>query len=373
MRTIWRRAPGAALVASCVIGSVAASGQPAGAAKAPAPQALAYVANGQVTVFEAGTLTTVGPGQSPAWSPNGANVLFMRADFVANLANVFVADTHGANARSVLTNVYPYIAPAWSPDSKYILYTAAAKGSSTTSPTVTLEARAYNVASRQVRVLGRFSLSGGCSPNGTALRTTMTAAQGTYQGTPSTLIWAQPSLIVVQGSCTGSGLLMFKVGGKPTVLSGWSSAVLSPNGKTIAAAVVPRGGKPSNPQVGLINVTTGRTQMTVARVAANALAWTHDGKYIITVADPSNPATGTVQIARLTADGKTVTKLGSFPAAGAYHPSIDATDRSLALAVVGNASAAAVSPPSVSINLVPTTVAGPAHSFFIGSQPAWRP
>ncbi|HWE64298.1 MAG TPA: hypothetical protein VHB98_21510, partial [Chloroflexota bacterium] len=233
---------------------------------------------------------------------------------------------------------------------------------------------AYNLATRQVRVLGQFSLAGGCSPNGSALQTTMTTAQGAYHGTPSTLIWAQPNLIVVQSSCTGQGLTMFKVGGKPTSLKGWSAGVLSPDGKTIAAAVLPSSSRSATPQVGAINVATGKTRILNARVGANALTWTHDGKDIIAVAEPSNPAGGSVQISKLTPDGKTVTALGAIKAAGAYHPSVDHTNHSLALAVVASASAGAVAPPMISIEFVPTTTAGPARTFFINSgEPAWRP
>jgi Tol biopolymer transport system component len=372
MRTRWRGALGAALIASCVPGSAVAGMQMANAAAASAPLALAYVSNGQVTVFEAGTLTTTGPGQDPVWSPNGANLLYMRPDFIANLADLFVADKHGANAQRLFGGVYPYIPPTWSPDSKYILYTAAAKGSATTGQTVNLEVRAFNLATRQVRVLGAFTLSGGCSPNGTALQVAMTTAQGSHQGTPSTLIWAQPNLVVVQESCTGNGLLMFKTGGKPVTLSGWSAAALSPDGKSIAASVIPRGGKAVSAQVGVITVATGKTQILKAKVTANAVTWTHDGKYIVTVANPANPAIGSVQIAKLTPNGKTVTRLGAFPAAGAYHPSLDRNDRSLALAVVGSVKTVGVPPPTF-VELAPTQKAGPATPFFPGSQPAWRP
>lgn len=371
MRSHWRGATGAALIASCVLGGALAGIAPAAAATSSPAQALAYVSGGQVTVFEAGTLTTVGPGQDPVWSPKGDSLLYIRPDFIGNLADVYVADRHGANARRIFSGAYPYVVPSWSPDGKYVVY--AATTASRTATTVPLQVRAYNVASKQTRVLGSYTLHGGCSPNGTALQTTMAAAQGSYQGTPSTVIWAQPNLVVAQGSCTGSGLVLFKVGGKPSTLSGWSGAVLAPNGKTIAASVVPKGGSAAHAQVGLITVGTGKTQVLGAKVTANALAWTHDGKYIVAVADPTNPATGSVQIARLTPDGKTVTKLGSFRAAGAYHPSIDVTNRSLALAVVGSAPATVAAPPSTYVELTPVTAAGPATPFFPGAQPAWRP
>jgi Tol biopolymer transport system component len=370
MRSQWRGATGAALVASCVLGGALAGPQPAGAATSAPVQALAYVTNSQVTVFEAGTLTSVGPGENPVWSPSGANLLFMRPDFVANLADIYIADKHGANAQRLFSGAYPYITPSWSPDGKYVVY-AAASGS-TSGATVALQVRAFNVASKQSRTLGSYTLRGGCSPNGTAMQTAMTVAQGAYRGTPSTLIWAQPNLIVAQGSCTGSGLVLFKVGGKPTILSGWWGGVLSPNGKTIAASVVPKGGSAASPSVGLITVSTGKTQVLGAKVSASALAWTHDGKYIVTVANPTNPAKGSVQIAKLTADGKTVTKLGSFRATGAYHPSIDVTDRSLALAVVGSASSTVGAPPATFVELTPITAAGAARPFFPGAQPAWR-
>jgi hypothetical protein len=337
-----------------------------------ATQALAYVSNGQVLVYEAGQLTTAGPGQDPVWSPNGANLLFVHPDFVAEAAGVFVTDKHGNNAHPVISGAYPYIVPSWSRDSKFIVYAALHAGASATTKSVPLDIRAFNVSTKQVRVLAHVTITAGCSQAGTALQVAAAAAQGAYRGTPSTIIWAQPNLVVVQSSCTGTGLTVIPLGGKPFTLATWSAAVLSPDGKSIAGAVSNGPGK-NGAHLGILYVSTRKTAVLKAAAASNVLAWTPDSKAVITAVQPTDPLHGTAEILRDSVDGKSVTALGFIPSAGVFHPSVNRTKPSVAFAVLANASEKVGSIPQITIDLVPTTSMGVPQPFFVGTQPAWRP
>jgi Tol biopolymer transport system component len=360
-----------AVVSGLLVASVLAT-TPADAATTPAPQALAYVSSGQVKVFEAGQVTTAGSGQSPVWSPNGANLLFVHPDFVAGVAGVFVTDTHGNNAHAVISGAYPYITPSWSGDSKFIVYATVRAGAGATGKTVPLEIRAFNPSTKQARVLANVTIAGGCSQAGTALQVAAATAQGTYRGTPSTVIWAQPNLVAVQSSCTGSGLTIVPLGGKPFTLADWSGGVLSPDGKMIAAAVG-NGPHSNGAHLGLLNVTTHRTTIIKPPVSAGVLAWTPDSKAVITAVQPTDPLHGTVEVLRESTDGKSVTALAFIPSAGAFHPSVDHAGKSVAFAAIDNASPTVGAIPQITIDLVPAQKLGVAQPYFIGSQPAWRP
>jgi len=378
MKPWTRPALGLVLTAACALSGTAAYPLRVHAATTtPVTQALAYLTNGQVTVFEtqspSSTITTVGPGQSPAWAPNGSRLLFMNADTLNSVATISIADAHGANPHQVARGAYLYISAAWSPDSKYVLYTTLAGGSKATDPKLSLNVEALNPDSKQTRTLGTVSVAGGCVPTATAQQSAIARAQGAYRGTPSTLIWAQPSLVVVQSSCSGAGLTLLKLGSKPSTLPSWSAGVLSPDGKTIAAALLPPGAKAGASVAGLIAVGSGTTETIKPAIPAAALTWTSDSKALLAVAQPTNTVTGMAQVTRLTLQGRVALKLGTIPATGAYHPSLARGDASLALAVVANSSSKAVAPPAVAIDLTSAIAAGPAVPRFIGSEPAWRP
>lgn len=378
MKPRTRPALGFALIAACALSGTATYPLRVHAATTtPVTQALAYLTNGQVTVFEtqspSSTITTVGPGQSPAWAPNGSRLLFMGADTLNSVATISIADSHGANSHQVARGAYLYVNATWSPDSKYVLYTTLAPGSKVTDPLLSLNVEALNPDSKQARSLGTVSVTGGCVPTATAQQSAIARAQGAYRGIPSTLIWAQPSLVVVQSSCTGAGLTLLKIGSKPSTLPNWSAGVLAPDRKTVAAAVLPPGAKAGASVVGLITVGSGTTETIKPAISASALIWTSDSKALLAVAQPANTVTGIAQVTRLTLQGRVALKLGTIPATGAYHPSLARGDASLALAVVANSSSKAVAPPAVTINLTSAVAPGPALPRFIGTEPAWRP
>jgi hypothetical protein len=390
----WRAAACVAFVTSCALGGLsahptqsrAASGtstptatpRPAATPRptstpAPArPQALAYVANGQVIVFEGGTLTTVGVGQSPFWSPNGAELAYSVDDFRGNTADVYVADTHGANAKHVVAKVYPYINPSWTADSKYIVYTTPVSGQKATAPTLRLQVRAIRPDGTGSLVLGQVTVDNRCATTGTALQIAGTNAQGSYRGYAGTLVWGQPSLIVVQSSCTGQGLMMFKIGKKPTTLATWSAGALSPDGKTVAASVAPAG--KGGAQLGLITIATGKTRVVKAAVSPDVLTWARDSRSLFVASQPANPANGKATIARIDLAGERLTNLGQVPASGVYHLNSAHGDVTLAMAVVANGPATTPAPPAMQISLVNVTPPSkPINLFVSAAQPAWRP
>ena len=377
MRKHWRGLVATALATSCVLyGNSARLTQAAGA-----PGALVFVAAGQVAVLEAGNLTTVGPGQSPVWSPDGTGLLYITTDFIGNSADIYLANTHGVNGHKVVSHAYPWINPSWSPDSKYIVYTAptttlppALPNAPTKPHTIQLEVRALNVASNKVRVLGRISFTAGCSTKVTALQDAFAKAEGSYWGTPSTLIWAQPNVLAVQSTCTGQGLSVFKLaGGKPTSLSGWSGGVLSPDGKTIAAVVTPSAKGATSAQIGLINVASGQTQLLSPKLSVASVAWSPDNKALFAAVQPKDTLAGFAHVVRVTRDGKSAKSLGTIQAAGIFHFSLDPTGTSLAMTVVASGSANAVVPPQAVVYNVVTTASGVAHPLVQGGEAAWRP
>ncbi|MGH2410573.1 MAG: TolB family protein, partial [Chloroflexota bacterium] len=119
MRKQWRGIAAMAVAAGLVAGN-----QGSFTARAAAStNALAFASAGQVAVLEGGALTTAGVGQSPLWSPDGSGLLFSTLDYIGNTESIFLADTHGANAKLLVSNAYPWINAAWSRDGKYVLYT----------------------------------------------------------------------------------------------------------------------------------------------------------------------------------------------------------------------------------------------------------
>jgi dipeptidyl aminopeptidase/acylaminoacyl peptidase len=370
MRTSWRGIAVLALVATC-----AAAGRPADVSRAAttAAPALAYVSpNGQVVVQENGTLTQVGPGQNPVWSPSGANLLYQVANFPGNTADLYVADTHGANSRRVITHAYPFIGPSWSQDGQYVVYTTPATGADLTAASFGLEVRALRLATGKVQVLGRIPFSGGCSLKVTALQDAQGRAQGSYHGVPSTLIWAQGGLVVVQRSCTGLGLTAFGAGKtKLTQLPTWSAGVLAPDGKTIAAVVTSSAHSPS--QVGLLTAPAGKAQVLGPKIGASVLTWSPDSKIIYGAAQPTDPKAGFAHVYHLSRDGRAMGSLGMIQAAGVYHLSPDPSGKSLILAVVASAPANAVAPPPILVYAVSTLTSGQAQAIIPAVQPSWRP
>ncbi|MDB5075978.1 MAG: hypothetical protein JWO42_2157 [Chloroflexi bacterium] len=370
MQRHWSGIAALSLTAAAVTSGLHANRINAATVK-PVP-ALAYVADGQVAVIESGNLTVAGPGQNPMWSPNGASLLFDTPDLLANSASVYLADTHGANTRALLTHVYPAINPSWSLDSKYVVYTVVAPGTSATGKTVQLLVKATPVAGGAARTLGRFSFGAGCSMKSTALQESFTKAQGGYHGTPSTLIWAQPNVVVVQSSCTGQGLTEFKVsGGGVTSLAGWSGGVLSPDGKTIAAAVAGTGRTPG--KVGTISVATGAAKVLAPKLSPGSFVWQANSKVLFTVSQPTNTATGAATLYRMSPDGKVVAILGQAAGAGVFHLSLNHTGTDLAMAVVANAVGNVGAPQVIIVNDASAISTGTTVPLVRGGQPAWRP
>ncbi|HVA90122.1 MAG TPA: hypothetical protein VNL71_09785, partial [Chloroflexota bacterium] len=234
------------VAATAVAATVVVSGQGAFAARAAAStNALAFVSAGQVAVLEGGALTTAGVGQSPLWSPDGSNLLFSTFDYIGNSESIFLANTHGANAKILVPNAYPWVNAAWSRDGKYVLYTVPttklpiASPDAPVKPTpLTLKVEALKIGAKSPTTLGTVSFTGGCSSRITALGNAFGMAAGSYLGIPSTLIWAQPNLVVVQSTCGGQGLTLLHLhGGRNVSLPSWTGGVLSPDGSTIAATV----------------------------------------------------------------------------------------------------------------------------------------
>jgi Tol biopolymer transport system component len=291
---------------------------------------------------------------------------------LGNNATLYISDTHGANTRTLVTHAYPALNPSWSPDSKYVVYTVVAPGTSATRRTVQLQVKATRVADGSSRILGKFSFAAGCSVNATALQIAFAKAQGSYRGTPSTLIWAQPNTVVAQSSCTGQGLTVFRVGqGGTQTLAGWSGGSLSPDGKTVVADVAGVGTAAG--RVGVISVATGATKLLAPKLSPGSFAWLANSKVFYTVGQPANPTTGSSTLYRMSPDGKHVSSLGSVKAAGVFHLSLNHTSDHLAMAVVANAPRMAVSPPSTMVYDASAFGLTPTVPLIGGVQPAWRP
>jgi hypothetical protein len=365
-------ATAAALMTGGLRAQYTLAAKPAPTPTPPPSPALAYVSNGQVAVIEAGNLTVAGPGQNPVWSPSGANLLFDTPDLLANTATIFVADKHGANTRALITKAYPFINPTWSPDSKYVVYTAPAPGTSLTGHTVKLQVKAARLVDGATRTLGQFTFAAGCSPIASALQDSFTKAQGGYHGTPNTLIWAMPSHIAVQSSCTGQGITLFNVGhGGAKSLAAWSGGVLSPDGKTIVAAVA--GAGKAAGKIGEITVATGASKVLGAKISPTVFAWGSTSKVLFALSQPADPGTGSIIVYRLSVDGKFISVLGQARAAGAFHLSVNHPQDHLALALVASAPRNAMATPASYVCDMPALVYGAPAPVVPGTEPSWRP
>jgi WD40-like Beta Propeller Repeat len=272
----------------------------------------------------------------------------------------------------LITKAFPYIDPSWSPDSKYVVFTTPAPGASLTSRSIQLVVKAARIADGAVRSLGQFNFTTGCSPLTSALQDAFTKAQGGYHGTPSTLIWAQPNRVAVQSSCTGQGIVLFNVGGGGTKsLSAWSGGVLSPDGKTIVAAVA--GSGKAAGKIGEITVATGATKVLAAKISPTIFAWGSSSKVLFALSQPADPATGAVTLYRLSTDGKAISVLGQAHAAGAFHLSVNHLQDHLALAIVASAPRNSMSAPATYVSDASTLLYGTPSPIVPGTEPAWRP
>ena len=336
------------------------------AATATNTAALAYVTNGQVAVIEGGSLTVAGTGQNPVWAPNGSALIFNTPDPRSGTAAIYISDQHGANSKVLVKSSYSYINPSWSPDSAYVLYTIIAPKTKPKGQTIQLQVEAVKVSTGAVKSLGAYTFTTGCAVTATALLDTFAHAQGSYHGVPTTLIWAQPNVVVAQSSCSGLGLTLFNVGGKsPKTLSNWSAAVLSPNRKLIAADA---NGKP-----GIITVASGATTVLKFKFAPASLTWAITSGLVYAVSQPANSATGNVSIYSFAPNGKTSLLLGTVAAAGAFHLSVNPQGDHLVMAVVARAPAKVAAPPTVTVYDVPALRAGSPLPLIAGMEPAWRP
>ncbi|HXT35525.1 MAG TPA: hypothetical protein VN837_08110 [Chloroflexota bacterium] len=342
--------------------------------------ALAFASAGQVAVLEGGALTTAGVGQSPLWSPDGSQLLFSTMDYIGNAESIFLADTHGANAKLLMSNAYPWINAAWSRDGKYVLYTVpttklaiAAPNAPVKATQITLKVEALKVGSKSATTLGTFSFTAGCSSKVTALQNAFALAEGSYIGTPSTLIWAQPNLVAVQSTCGGQGITLVHLhGGKNVTLPTWAGGVLSPDGSTIAATVA--GSKPgSSAQVGLITVATGRTSVLAPKLNAGSVAWSPDSKNLYVAVMPTNPKSGLAQIYTMSKSGKSAKSVYSTHAAGIFHLSPLKVSPNVAFTMVASSAANAVVPPATLVENLTLGSKVPAQALLQGGQGTWRP
>jgi dipeptidyl aminopeptidase/acylaminoacyl peptidase len=380
MRKLWRGVAAAAIVAIVPATSV---GPSAARAAAASTNALAFVTAGQVSVIEASNLTTAGVGQTPLWSPDGSGLVFVLDDYVANSATIYLANSHGADAKVLTAHAYPWVNPGWSRDGKYVLYTVPATklaqvlpNASASPHPIKLKVVAMKVSNKSTTNLGTVTFTAGCSSKVTALANAFAVAEGAYLGTPNTLIWAQPNLVAIQSSCTGQGLTVLNAKThKTTSLPTWFGGVLSPDGSTIAASVT--GAKPSSPaQVGLLTVKTGKTQVLGPKLGAASLAWSPDGKNVYVATVPSNPQTGTAHIYQLSKDGKKQKTLFSLASSGIFHLSALSSTGSIAFTVVASSPAAAQAPPQALVENLNVAAAGTktaVQPLVLGGQGGWRP
>ncbi|MGH2386670.1 MAG: hypothetical protein ACRDIE_00590 [Chloroflexota bacterium] len=380
MRNLWRgiaAATLAAIVPATSVGPIAAR------AATASTNALAFVTAGQVSVIEASNITTAGVGQTPLWAPDGSGLLFVLDDYVANSATVYLANSHGADAKVLTAHAYPWVNPGWSRDGKYVLYTVPATklaqvlpNAAATSHPIKLKVMAMKVANKSTTTLGTVTFTAGCSAKVTALANAFAVAEGAYLGTPNTLIWAQPNLVVMQSSCTGQGLTVLNVKThKTSTLPTWFGGVLSPDGSTIAASVA--GAKPSSlAQVGLLVVKTGKTQVLGPKLGASSLAWSPDNKNVYVATVPAKPQSGTAHIYQLSKDGKKQKTLLSQPASGIFHLSALSSTGSVAFTTVASSPADAQVPPQTLVENLNVATAGSKTALqplVQGSQGAWRP
>jgi len=380
MRNLWR---GIALTAIAAILPATSMG-PAGArAAAASTNALTFVTSGSVYVLEAGKLTTVGVGQTPEWSPDGSSLLYELNDYVGNTATIYLANTHGSGSKVLVQHTYPWVNPGWSKDGKYVVYTVPTTTVPATLPNaapvlhpIPLKLMAIKIADHSTTTLGTITFTAGCSTKISALANGLGLAEGTYQGTPSTLIWAQPNLVAVQSSCSGVGLTLLQLKTKKvTTLPTWFGGVLSSDGSTIAASVA--GPTPTSlAQVGLLTVATGKTQVLAPKLGAGSLAWSSDGKNLYVATVPVNPQTGTANIYQLSKDGKTKKTLLSVKASGIFHLSTLHAGGNVAFTTAASSSAAAQAPPQTLVENLNLTAVGTklaAQPLVLGGQGAWRP
>jgi dipeptidyl aminopeptidase/acylaminoacyl peptidase len=238
---------------------------------------------------------------------------------------------------------------------------------------ITLKVEALKLGSKSPTTLGTFSFTAGCSSKVTALQNAFALAEGTYNGAPSTLIWAQPSLVAVQSTCGAQGLTILHIhGGKNATLPTWSGGVLSPDGSTIAATVA--GSKPgSSTQVGLITVASGKTQVLAPKLNAGSVAWSPDNKNLYVASMPTNPKSGSAQIYTLSKNGKTAKSVYSTHAAGIFHLSPLKVSPNVAFTTVASSPANAVVPPATLVENLTLGSKLPAQALLQGGQGAWRP
>jgi len=372
MQRLWCGLAAFSLAALIVGGATQAR-----AATASPALAVAYVTpNGQVAVLESvngvGSITNAGLGADPVWSPNGANLLFVVTDALANKMIIYVADTHGANIKAVVPSAYPGVIPSWSPDSNYVVYTTVAPGTKPGISSTQLQIDAVRLSDNTTQVLGQYAYAAGCPDSWTALQDAFRRAQGAYLGNPTTLIWAQPKLVVAQSSCTGHGLTLLNTGSKTVkTLSAWSAGTLSPDGKSIAAVVA--GAKGSQGQVGIISVASGSTTVLAPKISPASVAWSPTGKTLYAISDPSNPQSGFARLYSMGPDGKALASVFALPAAGIFHLSVNSQATHMVMSVVASAAANASSPPSAMVSDEPLSPAGVPSPFLSGTQASWRP
>ena len=275
MRNLWR---GIALTAIASFSARDKHGTGTRMGGGGITNALTFVTAGSVYVLEAGKLTTVGVGQTPQWSPDGS-ASDLSIMILGNTSTIYLANTHGTGSKVLAQHTYPWVNPGWSKDGKYVLYTVSVTKPPVTLPNaapvehpIQLKVMAVKVADKSTSTLGTFTFTAGCSPKITALANGLGLAEGTYDGTPNTLLWAQPNLVAVQSSCTGIGLTVMQLKTKKTTtLPTWFGGVLSSDGSTIAASVA--GPTPTSlAQVGLLTSTaTEKTQVLGPKLGADCL------------------------------------------------------------------------------------------------------
>jgi TolB protein len=182
-------------------------------------------------------VTRDGSASSPAWSPTGELLAFVRGD------GVFVVRPDGSRTRRVARRTDP-TTPAWSPDGRRIAFT------------VPGELWVVGANGRGARLLARRPSSetrAVWSPNGRLLAYAGTSARGS-------------GLFVVSSS-----------GGRPRLLSRFDEeARWSPDGRTIALV---RTGTPREAGIFLAG-SDGRGRRRLTRGLDTAPAWSPDGRKI---------------------------------------------------------------------------------------------